>query len=72
MTLSVCSRATQNKLPKAPGAASLAAAIKLSVRSPTVREGLRGKKVVGILTGGNYSSRALCDFYWERGRPRPQ
>ena len=35
------------------GAASLAAAIKLSVRSPTVREGLRGKKVVGILTGGN-------------------
>ena len=38
------------------GAASLAAAIKLrdqSVRSPAVREGLRGKKVVGILTGGN-------------------
>jgi threonine dehydratase len=35
------------------GAASLAAAIKLSVGSPTVREGLRGKKVVGILTGGN-------------------
>jgi threonine dehydratase len=36
------------------GAASLAAAIKLNgVGSPTVREGLRGKKVVGILTGGN-------------------
>ena len=43
------------------GAASLAAAIKLRDRerdldrgsSPTVREGLRGKKVVGILTGGN-------------------
>lgn len=38
------------------GAASLAAAMKLrdqSVRSPTVREGLIGKKVVGILTGGN-------------------
>lgn len=36
------------------GAASLAAAFKLnSVRSPTMREGLRGKKVVGILTGGN-------------------
>jgi threonine dehydratase len=36
------------------GAASLAAAIKLSsLRSPTVREGLRGKKVVGILTGDN-------------------
>ena len=39
------------------GAASLAAAIKLRDRgcgsSPTIREGLRGKKVVGILTGGN-------------------
>jgi threonine dehydratase len=36
------------------GAASFAAAIKLSSgRSPTVKEGLRGKKVVGILTGGN-------------------
>src|SRR6266436_4896156 len=40
------------------GAASLAAAIKLRDQndwgsSPTVREGLRGKKVVGILTGGN-------------------
>ncbi|MGQ0761149.1 MAG: threonine ammonia-lyase [Acidobacteriota bacterium] len=39
------------------GAASLAGAIKLRDRgrgsSPTVREGLRGKKVVGILTGGN-------------------
>lgn len=36
------------------GAASLAAAIKLNnVGSPTVSEGLRGKKVVGILTGGN-------------------
>ena len=39
------------------GAASLAAAIKLSDRdhgtSPTVREGLSGKKVVGIVTGGN-------------------
>lgn len=39
------------------GAASLAAAIKLCDQqedsSPTVREGLRGKKVVGILTGGN-------------------
>jgi threonine dehydratase len=36
------------------GAAALAAAIKLrGVRSPTMREGLRGKKVVGIVTGGN-------------------
>jgi threonine dehydratase len=39
------------------GAASLAAAIKLRDQnrgsSPIVREGLRGKKVVGILTGGN-------------------
>lgn len=39
------------------GAASLAGAIKLCDQeagsSPTVREGLRGKKVVGILTGGN-------------------
>jgi threonine dehydratase len=40
------------------GAASLAAAIKLRNEdergsSPTVREGVRGKKVVGILTGGN-------------------
>jgi threonine dehydratase len=39
------------------GAASLAAAIKLCGQqrgsSPTVREGLKGKKVVGILTGGN-------------------
>ena len=39
------------------GAASLAGAIKLRDRgrgsSPTVREGLKGKKVVGILTGGN-------------------
>jgi threonine dehydratase len=39
------------------GAASLAAALKLRDQnrgsSPTVREGLRGKKVVGILTGGN-------------------
>jgi threonine dehydratase len=40
------------------GAASLAAAIKLRDQndwgsSPTVREDLRGKKVVGILTGGN-------------------
>jgi len=39
------------------GAASLAGALKLrdQVRdsSPTVREGLAGKKVVGILTGGN-------------------
>jgi threonine dehydratase len=40
------------------GAASLAAAIKLRDpnewgSSPTIREGLRGKKVVGILTGGN-------------------
>jgi threonine dehydratase len=39
------------------GAASLAGALKLRDQeggsSPTVREGLRGKKVVGILTGGN-------------------
>jgi threonine dehydratase len=35
------------------GAASLAAAIQLSSVSSPVREGLRGKKVVGILTGGN-------------------
>ena len=39
------------------GAASLAAALKLRDQkrgsSPTVREGLRGQKVVGILTGGN-------------------
>jgi threonine dehydratase len=39
------------------GAASLAAALKLQGHkrgsSPTVREGLRGQKVVGILTGGN-------------------
>jgi len=49
------------------GAASLAAAIRLSsVRSPTVREGnvvsedLRGKKVVGILTGGNIPAERLA------------
>jgi len=36
------------------GAASLAAAVKLSViSSPAASEGLRGKKVVGIVTGGN-------------------
>ena len=39
------------------GAASLAAAIKLHDQElsggPSVSEGLRGKKVVGILTGGN-------------------
>ncbi|HYR77568.1 MAG TPA: threonine/serine dehydratase [Pyrinomonadaceae bacterium] len=39
------------------GAASLAAALKLRDQkrgsSPTLREGLRGQKVVGILTGGN-------------------
>ena len=39
------------------GAASLAGAIKMRDQgwgsSPTVREGLKGKKVVGILTGGN-------------------
>ena len=39
------------------GAASLAAALKLRDQkrgsSPTVREGLRGQKIVGILTGGN-------------------
>lgn len=39
------------------GAASLAGALKLRDQeggsSPAVREGLRGKKVVGILTGGN-------------------
>jgi threonine dehydratase len=39
------------------GAASLAGALKLRDQeggsSPTVREGLKGKKVVGILTGGN-------------------
>jgi len=39
------------------GAASLAAAIKLCDKergsSPTVRDGLKGKKVVGIITGGN-------------------
>lgn len=54
------------------GAASLAAAIKL-------RDQLQGKKVVGILTGGNItperfaamlgSGGALC---WEGGRPGPQ
>ena len=39
------------------GAASLAAAIKLRQQergsSPTVREGVQGRKVVGIVTGGN-------------------
>jgi threonine dehydratase len=39
------------------GAASLACALKLRDQeggsSPTLREGLKGKKVVGILTGGN-------------------
>jgi threonine dehydratase len=48
------------------GAASLAAAIKLSVRSPTVREGLRGKKVVGILTGGNIPAERFADLMLAR------
>src|SRR5713226_1818565 len=62
------------------GAASLAAAIKLrdqsvssptvkegaSVRgtSPTVKEGLRGKKVVGILTGGNIPLERFARLDW--------
>jgi threonine dehydratase len=48
------------------GAASLAAAIKLgSIRSPNVREGLRGKKVVGILTGGNIPPERLAKLMTE-------
>jgi threonine dehydratase len=43
------------------GAASLAAAMKLRDghgrgSSPTVRDDMRGKKVVGIVTGGNITS----------------
>jgi len=49
------------------GAASLAAAIKLKdVRSPTVSEGLRGKKVVGILTGGNIPAERLANLITAR------
>lgn len=49
------------------GAASLAAAFKLcSVSNPTVRENLRGKKVVGILTGGNIPLERFAKLMSER------
>jgi len=48
------------------GAASLAAALKLRDQkrgsSPTVREGLRGQKVVGILTGGNIPAARFAEL----------
>ena len=66
------------------GAASLAAAIKMRDRSeppavaggpsgssPTVREGLRGKKVVGILTGGNIPLERFARLDWRLLSVRP-
>jgi threonine dehydratase len=52
------------------GAASLAAAMKLSgngVRSPTASEGLRGKKVVGVVTGGNIPPERLAKLMLQTG-----